>query len=247
MPPRDAYPDMLPRARPAWPLERLAAFLKKTELLGGAPDSARALARAATVQRLRRGGVLCEAGEPALDVWILLEGRVAVRRPLADGRTHSLELMLPGEAFGLPALACWRYPSSIEAERDSVVAAFRRDRVLAEAERSPALARATLRILGQRLAFLESQVSWARAPVPERLAAALVYLEHKFGRRAPLTRAEIAALAGTATETAMRALTGFARKGLVRLGRGGVEFLDLEGLRRLAAYSADASARPGRT
>lgn len=240
---RAAYPDVLPRPRSSWPEARLAAFLARTELLCDAPKAARELARGAVVSRLRRGAVLCEAGEPARDVWVLLEGRVSVRRPLAGGRQHSLELMLPGEAFGLPALACWRYPSSIEAELDSTVAAFSRERLLAATERHPAVARSALRILGQRLAFLESQVSWARAPVSERLAAALVYLEHKFGRRAPLTRAEIAALAGTATETAMRALSGFARRGLVRLTRGGVEISDLPELRRMASCSAHDVSR----
>jgi CRP/FNR family transcriptional regulator len=102
-------------------------------------------------------------------------------------------------------------------------------------DRAPGLARAALRIQGQRLAYLESQVSWARRPAAERLAAALVYLEHKFGRRVPLTRAEIGALAGTATETAMRTLSGFARRGWVRLGRGGLEVRELEALRREAA------------
>ncbi len=233
--PRKGYPELLPRPRESWTPERLALFLSRTELFSKAADAARSLARVAVVRRLRRGAVLCEAGEPATELWVLLEGRVGVRRPLADGRAHSLELMLPGEAFGLPALASWRYPSSIEAERDSVVAAFTRDSVLGQMDRVPLLARTALRILSLRLAFLESQVSLARRPTSARLAATLLYLEHKFGPHIPLTRAEIAALGGTAAETAMRALSGFSRRGLVRLARGGVDVVDAEGLRRLAS------------
>jgi CRP-like cAMP-binding protein len=234
---RNSYPDLSPaRAPAAWTAARLEAFLlARTELFRGAGEAARALARAAAVRRVPAGGALCAAGEPAAQLWVLLDGRVRVSRPLSDGTAHSLEIMLPGEAFGLPALAAWRYPSSIEAERDSVVAAFPRAAVLRELERSAALSRSAFCLLGRRLAFLETQVALARRPVSVRLAAALVYLAHKFGRSVPLTRAEIGALAGTTPETTMRVLARFSREGLVRLRTGGLDVVDAPALRARAS------------
>ncbi len=157
-------------------------------------------------------------------------------RPLGDGgNTISLEVMLPGEAFGLPAIACWKYPSDITAAEDSVVAALPREAVLAQMERAPAFARAVLETLGRRLAFLEEQMSLARRPASARVAAALVYLGAKFGRAVPLTRAEIGALAGTTPETAMRVIKRFERDGFVGGAKIGLSLLDLEALRRRAA------------
>lgn len=233
---RGAYPDFLPPApEPRWSRARLAAFLASTSLLKPSPAAARALAAAATVRRARAGVELCQAGAPARELWVLLEGRVRVCRPLGDGSSVSLEVMLPGEAFGLPALACWTYPSDIEAAEDSLVAALPRAAVLEQLERCPALARSVLETLGRRLAFLEAQVSLARRPVATRVAAALAYLGTKFGRRIPLTRAEIAALAGTTPETAMRVLKKFERDRLVSSGRGGLILVEPEALRRRAA------------
>ena len=221
---------------PAWPRARLTAFFASVPLLKSSPAAARALAAAATIRRVPAGGALCEAGSPASELWVLLEGRVRVCRPLgAGGSLISLEVMLPGEAFGLPALACWRYPSDIVAAEDSLAAALPRATVLAQMERSPALARTVLETLGRRLAFLEEQMSLARQPVAVRVAAALAYLGEKFGRSIPLTRAEIGALAGTTPESAMRAIKRFEREGLVTSARVGLTLVKPEALRLRAA------------
>lgn len=231
-----AYPDFLPPApAPRWNRARLAVFFGSVPPLKASPAAARALAVVAKVRRVPAGAALCEAGKPARELWVLLEGRVRVCRPLGGGSSVSLEIMLPGEAFGLPALACWRYPSDIEAAEDSLVAALPRATVLAQMERSPALARAVLVTLGRRLAFLEAQVSLARRPVATRVAAALAYLGSKFGRRIPLTRAEIGALAGTTPETAIRVLKRLEREGLVASARVGLTLVEPEVLRRRAA------------
>jgi CRP-like cAMP-binding protein len=223
-------------ANSGWPRSRLEKFFGSVALFKGGPSASRALAAAARVRRVPAGSALCEAGAPARELWVLLEGRIRVCRPLGDGGASiSLEVMLPGEAFGLPALACWRYPSDIVAAEDSVVAALPRAAVLARMERSPALARTVLETLGRRLAFLEAQMSLARRPTSARVAAALGYLGEKFGRVIPLTRAEIGALAGTTPETAMRVIKRFERAGFVASAKIGIAVLDPEALRRRAA------------
>jgi len=223
-------------AASSWDRARLERFFLSVALLKGSPSAARALAVCARIRRVSAGTALCAAGAPAGELWVLLEGRVRVCRPLGDGGASiSLEMMLPGEAFGLPALACWRYPSDIEAAEDSLVAALPRAAVLALMESSPALARNILETLGRRLAFLEEQMSLARRPTAARVAAALGYLAGKFGRVIPLTRAEIGALAGTTPETAMRVIKRFERDGLVAGAKVGLTVLDAEALRRRAS------------
>ncbi len=218
-----------------WHRPRVAVFFGSVPLLKGSPAAARALALAARIRKAPAGTMLCVAGAPASELWVLLEGRVNVCRPLGGAGSISLDVMLPGEPFGLPALACWKYPSDIVAAEDSVVAALPRAEVLAQMERAPALARAVLETLGRRLAFLEDQMSLARRPVAVRVAAALLYLEGKFGKALPLTRAEIGALAGTTPESAMRAIKRLERSGVVASARVGLVVSDAAALRRLAA------------
>lgn len=196
------------------------------------------LARRAVVRRFGRGESLCRAGEPAREVWALLEGRVSVNRRHFGGRTVGIEIMVPGDVFGLPALLHWSYPSDIEATLPSVAAAIPREALLALMERDPAASRAILSTIIRRLRLVETQLFLAHEPVETRLAAALLYLAEKFGRRIPLTHGEIAEMAATTAETTMRRLKPLASRGLIARRRGEVVLLDEARLRRLLPEGA---------
>ena len=63
------------------------------------------------------------------------------------------------------------------------------------------------------------------------LAAALLYLHHKFGTVLPVRRAELAEMAGTTAETAMRTLRRLEELGLVERRRGQIVIRDARRLR----------------
>lgn len=196
-------------------------FARRVRLFEGVDPSVLGTLAAACRQRACAGGeFLCHAGEPVRDVWALLEGRVGVHRCLWKGGRVGIEIMVPGDAFGLPALSLWSYPSDIQATRASVVAAIPRRALLEAMRNEPRLAQNLLTIMAQRVDFVESQLSLAQEPVERRLAAALVYLRRKFGPVVPLTSAEIAELAGTTPETAMRKLKVLEREGVLGRKRG---------------------------
>ena len=67
------------------------------------------------------------------------------------------------------------------------------------------------------------------------MAQALLALRKKFGDSIPLTRQEIAELAGTTVETVIRTVSRFQREGWVRSGRGKLQLLDPDALQRLLA------------
>ncbi|MFH1618348.1 MAG: Crp/Fnr family transcriptional regulator [bacterium] len=105
---------------------------------------------------------------------------------------------------------------AVQAIRNSRLAAIPKETVLRQMERHPELVRAITRVLFERQTFLESQILLAHEPVPIRLAAALMYLHHKFGAVLPITRAEIGEVAGTTPETTMRVLKKFEHRGFLR-------------------------------
>ncbi|MBI3552433.1 MAG: Crp/Fnr family transcriptional regulator [Elusimicrobia bacterium] len=185
------------------------------------------LAASASVRRFARGELICHSGERVRDIWVLLEGRVCVNRCSWKGGRVNLEIMVPGEIFGLPALTLWSYPSDIQAVRPSAAAAIPRQRLLDEIKGDPALAQSVFGVIAQRLDFIEAQLTLSREPVERRLAAALIYLGRKFGAEIALTSAEIGEMAQTTPETAMRKLKVFERDGLLRRSRGKVEIADL--------------------
>jgi CRP-like cAMP-binding protein len=96
--------------------------------------------------------------------------------------------------------------------------------------------------LGHRLGELEQRLSDAIfKSVPERIAGTLATLAQGHASRAmgrgvqvKLTHEQLAALAGTSRETTTKILGEFSDQGLVSLGRGRVNILDLPRLQREA-------------
>ena len=72
-------------------------------------------------------------------------------------------------------------------------------------------------------------------PVERRVAQALLALRKKFGDSIPPTRQEIAELAGTTVETAIRTISRFQQEGWVRSNRGKVHLLQPDSLSRLSS------------
>jgi CRP/FNR family transcriptional regulator len=70
--------------------------------------------------------------------------------------------------------------------------------------------------------------------VDRRLAQALLTLSKKFGATVPLTKHELAELAGTTVETTIRILSRWKRAGLLGSTRGSTTIVKPEPLQRLA-------------
>jgi CRP-like cAMP-binding protein len=214
---------------------RLAAVLKRTTLFKGlSPRDLDLLARVAGQRKYERGRFICHAGDPARELFVVLEGRVSVSRSGWSGSRRSVEFMVPGDVFGLPALAALVYPNEIQARTATVVAAVPKRDVSALMLLTPSLAQAVFSHMAERLHFVETMLLLSGAPVERKLSAALVYLHAKFGADVPLSRAELAEMAGVAPETAMRELRRFETKGWVRRRAGGVKVRDAVALRRAA-------------
>lgn len=217
------------------PMADLAAILRRSGIFARVPArDVELLARSARLRRLKRGEHVCRSGDPASELFVVVSGRVSISRSGWEGGRRSTEFMAAGEVFGLPALAALSYPNDIQARAPSLIAALPKSAVLGLVHRVPVLAQNILEALAARLAFLETMLVLAGQPAGRRLASTLVYLEGKFGRDVPLSRAEVAEMAGIAPETAMRLLKTFEDAGWVRRRAGGVAVLDGKALRREA-------------
>ena len=232
----DAYPDLRPRPRPQPALPspaRTAEFLKTAvPLLRRVPaEVILELARSAVERRYAAGDHVCRTGDPALEVWVVKEGRLTVNQCGWRGNRLSIEVMVPGDVSGLAAVACQTYPGEVVATRDTTLIVLPRQAVARSIERHPLLAREVLYAYGQRLHYIETLLTLSREKAAKRIVAALLYLYHKFGFTLPLSRAEIGEMAGTTPETAMRAVKVLQKRGLLNGGRGALPLVDLPGLK----------------
>ena len=97
------------------------------------------------------------------------------------------------------------------------------------------MALSIINVLGERLRDAQSRLrDLAVERVEPRLGSVLLRLSSKLGLTLPFTRQEIADMAGTTTETAIRVMSQFRDRGIVSSTRGRIIIRDKEKLRLLS-------------
>ncbi len=227
----------------------LLEFLSANPLFAPLPAEAlRPLASAARTEPVPARGYVFHEGDTPDWFCVMLSGRVKVLRHSRGGRDVVLEIVGPGEPFGVIAVIESRpYPASAQALEPSVVVEIPRGPILAVAERHPGFVKEVLRLVGRRLRSAHDAIaSLAADPVAARLAAALFRLAERDGVASPdglalpfhLTRQSLADMTGTTVETTIRILSQWAKAGLLVETEGRLALPDLERLRKLAGLES---------
>jgi CRP-like cAMP-binding protein len=192
------------------------------------------LAQLAQEKRYAKGETVFRAGAPAEAVWLVKSGRVHLMKFLADGKASTTCVMRAGEPFCcLPALDRKPYPVDAVAAEESVVVRIPLEAFHDAMARSRVFAQETLCLFCDRLREVEQKSCMIYEAADARLAQVLLTLSKKFGATIPLTRQELAEIAGTTLETAIRTLSQFKRQGLIRSVRGQTTILKPDGLQAL--------------
>ncbi len=207
-------------------------FLKQSDLFAALKAADRQRVASLSHERaFGKGETIFEEGRPSDSVWLVMEGRVHLLHHLSDGRVQTTCIMTPGETFCcLPALDRGDYPATAVAATQAKILQVPTWLFHEMIGRSPELLRETFSVFGGRLRQVEAKGCLLHDPVEKRLAQSLLTLKKKFGDTIPLTKQEIAELAGTTVETAIRTIGRFQKEGWVRSSRGKVEILKPENL-----------------
>ena len=210
-------------------------FLKQAEMFRHLPPRERQ--RVASLSRERtfeKGETIFHEGRSSDSIWIVIEGRVHLLHYLNVGRAQTTCEMTPGETFCcLPALDRGVYPATAVAATPAKVLQIPTALFHELLGRTPTLLRETLCVFGGRLRQVEAKGCLVHDPVEHRVAQALLALQKKFGDSIPLTRQEVAELAGTTVETAIRTVSRFQQEGWVRSTRGKIHLLKADSLKQL--------------
>ena len=194
----------------------------------------RRLAELAQERRYAKGQTIFREGQPSDAVWVVKTGRVHLMKFLADGKASTTCVMTAGESFCcLPALDRKPYPADAVTATDSVVVRIPLEAFQHAMGRSPAFTQQTLCLFCDRLRQVEHNSCMAYQPVEQRLARVLLGLAKKFGPTIPLTRQELAEIAGTTHETTIRTLSRLSKQGVIRSARGMTTILQPERLQAL--------------
>jgi len=168
--------------------------------------------------------------------YIVAEGKVKVLKHSSQGKDFIIAFFGPGEMFGEVAVFENKpYPASAQAATQTRVLGIKRADFLAFLANRPQVTLKIISVLGGRLRDAQSRLrDLAGERVEQRLARTLLMLSSKLGTTLPFTRQEVADMAGTTTETAIRLLSNLKERGVIRSTRGKIIILDEIKLRLLS-------------
>ncbi len=168
--------------------------------------------------------------------YIVAEGKVKVLKYSSSGREFIIAFFGPGEIFGEVAVFENKpYPASAQAVAKTKVVGIKREHFLSFLANRPQVALRIINVLGGRLREAQGRLrDLAGERVEQRLASVLLMLSAKRGPTLPFTRQEIADMAGTTTETAIRVISHLKDREIIRSVRGKVIILNEEKLRLLS-------------
>jgi CRP-like cAMP-binding protein len=215
-------------------------LLTQVPLLAGLPErDLAAVAEVARVDHWEREAVVFEQGAPCDRVWLLTAGEVKMGHHELDGREVILEVISPGEVFGGAVLFMDTHPATAKTITAAETISFSHDTYARLLHGHPELARRLIHMLGARLHSLMGLRILAGERVERRMAHIVLKLADRVGRvdpeglliTIPLSRQDLADMAGTTLETAIRTISRFRAQGWLETRRGG--YLLITGLAAL--------------
>jgi len=194
------------------------------------------LARIAVERTLEQGEFIFWDGDAPGWFYIVAEGKVKVFKQASSGKEFIIAFFGPGEMFGEVAVFENKpYPASARAVDHTRVLGVKREDFLSFLTQRPEVALRIIYVLGGRLRDAQGRLrDIAGERVEQRVASVLLMLSSKLGPSLPFTRQEIADMAGTTTETAIRVMGRLRESGLIRSARGKTIILDEAKLRLLS-------------
>jgi CRP-like cAMP-binding protein len=225
-------------------------ILRRSEMFAGlTAEALEAVGAAGTVRRLCAGTRIFAQGDPGTSGHSLLEGRVKIVQTRADGGQSVLRFIGPGEMYGtVAALMNQSFPADAVAVVDSVeiwwtIPAFRQ---LIRAY--PEIGLRSTAAAGSRLLDLQSRMGELTGErVEQRLARTLLRLMEKAGRPTaagieidfPITRQDLAEMAGSTLHTVSRTLAALDQRGVTGSARRRIVVRDPRALSHLAECGLD--------
>jgi len=186
------------------------------------------------------GFAIYEQGAVADGVFIVVRGQVALRNPVASGRSFVPWVATPGETFGGEGLeADAGYASQARAEDETETLHLSTARFSALMREQPAHALALVRqLMAERTEILDKFGQYATLTVEQRLVAALVRMAQS--RDVPadsvpqesvvVSRRLLGELVGATRESISLVLGRLSAEGLIQRVGNGLVIADLDGL-----------------
>lgn len=200
---------------------------------------------AAVSRSVEEDGFYFMQGDPASHAYVLTQGRVKMLHLTPNGQQITLRLITPGDTFGGVALLDPQsgYPAAAQAAEDSRALAWNTEALRSLSSRDPSISLNVMSLMhGYINELQEREGALTSERAEQRIARTLLKLARQSGRRVedgvlidlPLSRQDVAEMAGTTLFTVSRTLKDWERAGLLRIGRERVVIREPHGLVAIA-------------
>lgn len=180
-------------------------------------------------RRFSAGTAVFGQGDPAEHFFVLLHGRLRVTQVTPTGEQIVVRMVNPGDLFGIArALQRATYPGTATAVVESLALVWSTDQWDDMILRYPSFAASTIQTIGQRLQDAHTRLrEMSTEAVERRLGHTVLRLAQQSGRKEPagiridfpISKQDLAEMAGTTLYTVSRILTAWETAGLVDGGR----------------------------
>ena len=201
------------------------------------PHPLQCLDAIAAIRPCHRRQEICRQGQAANTLYCVLSGAALRSVIKSDGRRQIVDLLFPGDFFGLAAGAEYDYTVG-SATPGTVVAGYPRKHVEIQADSNPQLARELRQITFDGLSRLQEQLMiLGHITAEQKVASFILAMSDRLssGRSErvtlPISRYDIADYLAVSVETVSRALSDLKRRGLIRFtGTRVIQIMDRDAL-----------------
>lgn len=213
------------------------SILSAVPLFAGLEPSAcdDALAQASVV-RVARGDAVFEQGDAADAFFVLAEGCLKAVQGTSSGHQIIIHFVNPGEFFGCVALmGAKHYPATALAVKDSIALSWSVSAIGGLIERHQLISKNALAGFGGRMMEVHSRLREIHTEkVAQRIAHALLQVIDRSGCSTeagvkvdfPITRQDVAEIAGTTLFTVSRTLSKWEKAGILKSERQKIVVVD---------------------
>lgn len=180
------------------------------------------------IRKIKKGQLLYYDGDASQGIYLVLSGKIKVSKITEDGRELVTAINSTDEYFGIyDALVNKMHTETAEAIEDSSVCLLYKEQLDDILEKNAALAMQFIHLLSENLHQKEEQlVQMAYHSVRKRLAETLLRIsEINNNDTFKISRTDLAAMAGMATETVSRTLSDFKYENLLDKKGGEISIL----------------------
>ncbi|MXV16740.1 response regulator [Hufsiella ginkgonis] len=188
------------------------------------------------VRTVKKKQVIYYEGDHPGGIYLVLSGNVKTYKLNPDGRELLTNFYGPEEYFGIQSLLLREeYYETAEAQEDTSLCLLPKEQVEQVLLKYPDISRQFICLLANNLKEKEEQLmQLAYNSVRKRIAEVLVRLANRGpGQPIRISRDDLAAMAGIATETVSRTLSDFKDEGLIEKKGSQIDIADLKRLQRM--------------